>query len=231
MPELPGGRLSRRPVHFIWIADCSYSMKGDKIESLNEAIRQSIPAMRTVAKDNPNAEVLVRAVKFSSGAEWHVAQPTPVESFQWQPLLHESSTDMGAALSLVGDAMRMPPMESRALPPVLVLISDGMPTDDFNSGLNRLMSEPWGKKAVRISIAIGQDADTRVLQKFIGNVELEPLVAKNAAQLAEAIRWTSTSVLKSASAPMTQAADGRTGLGAIPAPRMADAADEADDVW
>jgi hypothetical protein len=29
-------------------------------------------------EDNPNAQVLVRAVKFSNGAQWHIAQPTPV---------------------------------------------------------------------------------------------------------------------------------------------------------
>jgi hypothetical protein len=32
--------------------------------------------MRQVADENPNAAVLVRALKFSSGAKWHVSQPT-----------------------------------------------------------------------------------------------------------------------------------------------------------
>jgi uncharacterized protein YegL len=83
-------------------------------------------------------------------------------------------------------------MTERGLPPVLVLISDGQPTDDFESGLKELMAVPWGKKAVRIGIAIGEDADMEVLQQFIGNKELQPLHAHNAEQLVKYIRWHSS---------------------------------------
>ena len=55
-------------------------------------------------------------------------------------------------------------MSDRALPPVLVLISDGQPTDDFGKGLEDLLGQPWGKKAVRVAIAIGDDADLEVLR-------------------------------------------------------------------
>ena len=47
-------------------------MGGKRIESLNFAIRNSLPHLKEVAAENPNAEVLVSAVKFSSGASWHV---------------------------------------------------------------------------------------------------------------------------------------------------------------
>src|SRR5947209_4904366 len=63
---IPGGEMAARPLHFFWIADCSGSMAGDKIQSLNTAIREAIPEMRRVAANNPNAQVLVRAIKFSS---------------------------------------------------------------------------------------------------------------------------------------------------------------------
>lgn len=88
-------------------------------------------------------------------------------------------TDLGRALTMLAEQLRIPPMTNRALPPVLVLISDGCPTDDFAKGLQTLMDEPWGKKAVRIAIAIGEDADTTVLQKFIGHPELHPLQANS----------------------------------------------------
>ena len=39
-------------------------MSGGKIQALNHAIREAIPHMREVAHGNPNAEVLVRAIKF-----------------------------------------------------------------------------------------------------------------------------------------------------------------------
>lgn len=207
LKKRPGGELATRPLHFIWIADCSYSMEGNKIQGLNHAIREAIPAMQSVAADNVNAEVLVRAVKFSNGAKWHVSEATPVEDFKWQDLHVDGMTDMGAAFRLVADQLKMPPMTERGLPPVLVLISDGQPTDDFESGLKELMALPWGKKAVRIGIAIGEDADMEVLQQFIGNKELQPLHAHNAEQLVNYIRWVSTAVLQAASAPPSQVTD------------------------
>jgi len=198
----PGGELASRPLHFIWIADCSGSMSGEKIQQLNFAIREAIPNMRVVADENPNAEVLVRALKFSTGAQWHIASPTKISEFEWKDLQADGVTDMGKALKMVADQMKMPPMSDRALPPVLVLFSDGQPTDDFNAGLQELMALPWGKKAVRIAIAIGEDADTDVLQQFMGaNSELKPLQANNAQQLAKYIKWVSTAVLKATSSP------------------------------
>jgi uncharacterized protein YegL len=178
-----------------------------KIQALNTAIREAIPHMRKVADDNPNAQVLVRAVKFSNGAQWHISQPTPVADFVWQDLSAEGETDLGKALTLVAEQLKMPPMSDRALPPVLVLISDGQPTDDFEVGLKNLLDQPWGKKAVRIAISIGQDADQEVLQKFIGHPELKPLTANSPEALVKHIKWASTAVLKSASSPAAQGTD------------------------
>ncbi|MBN2390674.1 MAG: tellurium resistance protein [Anaerolineae bacterium] len=177
-----------------------------KIQALNMAIREAIPHMQKVASENPNAQVLVRAIKFSSGAQWHISQPTPVEDFKWVDLKADGVTDMGKALTMVADQLKIPPMTDRALPPVLVMISDGQPTDSFEKGLRKLMDEPWGKKAVRIAIAIGKDADHSVLQKFIGHNEIKPLQANNPEALVNYIKWVSTAVLKSASSPASQAA-------------------------
>lgn len=234
MAKRPGGELATRPLHFIWIADCSGSMAVDgKIQALNTAIREALPHMRQVADENPNAEVLVRALKFSSGAQWHVSQPTPVADFKWADLRTEGVTDLGRALTMVAEQLRIPPMSDRALPPVLVLISDGQPTDDFNQGLQALLNEPWGKKAVRIAIAIGEDADLEVLQKFIGHPELRPLQANNPEALVRHIKWVSTAVLKSASAPASQAAGVAVGLNVpIPAPPVTPGGPQtAHDVW
>lgn len=206
MSRRPGGELASRPLHFIWIADSSGSMEQDgKIQALNTAIREAIPHMKKVAEDNPNAQVLVRAVKFSNGAQWHISQPTPVSDFAWNDLAAEGETDMGKALQLVSEQLKMPPMSERALPPVLVLVSDGQPTDDFDGGLKALMDQPWGKKAVRVAISIGRDADPEVLQKFIGNSELKPLAANSPEALVRHIKWASTAVLKSASSPASGA--------------------------
>jgi uncharacterized protein YegL len=233
MSKRPGGELATRPLHFIWMADCSGSMAIDgKIQSLNTAIKEAIPNMQAVADENPNAQVLVRAIKFSSGAQWHVSQPTDIADFKWDDLTAEGVTDMGKALSMVADQLRIPPMTERALPPVLVLISDGQPTDDYAGGLKALMDEPWGRKAVRIAIAIGEDADREVLQKFIGNPELKALQANNPEALVKYIKWVSTAVLKSASSPASQTLDSVMPGMNVPIPVLPDSGpSSADDVW
>jgi len=232
LSKRPGGELATRPLHFIWMADCSGSMSGDKIQALNYAIRNALPEMQKVADENPNAAVLVRAVKFSDGAQWHVSQATPAADFKWMDLTAGGVTDMGKALRLVAEQLKMPPMTDRALPPVLVLISDGQPTDDFAGGLQALMELPWGKKAVRIAIAIGEDADHDVLQKFLGHSELHPLQANNAEQLVNYIKWVSTAVLKSASSPASQAQGANPSGANVPIPALPDPANvSAADVW
>jgi uncharacterized protein YegL len=90
---------------------------------------------------------------------------------------------------MVGEELKKLP--ERGLPPVLVLISDGQPTDDFEAGLNTLMEQPWGKYAVRIGIPIGADADLNVLQKFIGHPEFKLLQANNPDALVRHIKWVS----------------------------------------
>jgi len=227
----PGGEMAAKPLHFIWIADCSDSMGvHGKIQALNTAIREAIPHMRKVAKDNPNAQVLVRAVRFSDGAYWHIAQPVPVEQFEWVDLQAKGVTDMGKALELVAEQLKMPPMPERGLPPVLVLISDGLPTDDFAAGLNALLDLPWGKKAVRIAIAIGEDANLEVLQRFINNSELKPLRANNPEALTTHIRWASTAVLKSASSPHSEP-KGASGGSNVPIPTPPSTPGGPQDVW
>jgi uncharacterized protein YegL len=228
----PGGKLMSRPLHFFWIADCSGSMSGDKIHQLNYAVRTALPEMQRVALENPNAEVKIRAIKFSDTAEWHVGQPTAVENFSWTDLTAGGITSMGRALSLVTEQLKMPPMEQRALPPAIVLVSDGQPTDDFASGLSALMEQPWGQKAVRLAVAIGGDADLDVLQKFIGNPEIRPLTAKNPEDLVNFIRWASTVAIKQASSPVTPGQEIATGRGGSPIPIVHDMpASSGDAVW
>ena len=229
MPERPGGALAKRPLQFIYVVDVSGSMTGQKIESLNLAVRESIPPMQDEAHNNPNAEVLVRVVQFSDGAQWLVSQPTPVHQFSWTDLDAGGGTDMGQAMLLLADALSVENMPPRGLPPVIVLVTDGMPTDDFNAGLRSLLDQPWGKRAVRIGVAIGDDADMSALEKFIGNPEVRPLRATNVQDLVKKIRWASTVPLRAASSPTSGMAGG-SGTGNVPIPAaVADTPPHSDD--
>ena len=206
MTELqrPGGELASRPLHFFWIVDCSGSMYGEKIGTVNNTIQTCIPEMASEADNNPNAQLLVRTLSFSTGANWITPNPVNIEDYAWDDLDANGVTDMGKAFELLAAQLGMPPMPQRALPPVLVLLSDGQPTDDYKSGLAKLKALPWFKKAVKIAISIGQDADDEVLYEFTGNKELV-LQANNATMLAKMIKWASTTasmVSAPASKPM-----------------------------
>ena len=187
----PGGELASRPLHFIWAVDCSGSMYGDKIGAVNHAIQSTIPDMADAAKENPNAQLLVRTLKFSTGASWVTTTPIPIEDFAWDDLDASGLTDLGKAFEMIAAQLTIPPMSERALPPVIVLLSDGQPTDNYKKSLDTLLHLPWGKKAVRIAIAIGQDADNEVLEQFTGNKELV-LQANNPQALVKMIKWAST---------------------------------------
>ena len=233
MSRRPGGELASRPLHFIWICDCSGSMQADgKIQSLNNAIKEAIPHMQKAADENPHAQVFVRAIRFSDGAQWHVPQPTPVADFKWLDLKAVGMTDMGKAISMVAEQLKIPPMSERALPPILVLVSDGQPTDDYPGAVRDLLALPWGKRAVRIAVAIGEDADHDALGLFVANAEIPVLQANNAETLVTYIRWASTAVLKAASAPASQSNTGNTTSLNVPIPAPPAASSSlSTDVW
>lgn len=199
MPR-PGGALARRELHFIWLLDVSGSMNADgKIQALNVAIRESIPQIQAAARDNPNVSVLVRAIVFSNGARWHVEQPTPVADLRWDDVVPGGHTDMAAAFRLAAQALAVPPMPERAVSPVLVLVTDGHHTDDFDNGLAALMAERWGREALRMAVAIGRDVNLAALQSFIGDDDLRPITANNPEALVQKIRWVSRTGVDSAS--------------------------------
>ena len=193
MQELqrPGGELATRPIHFFWVVDCSGSMYGEKIGIVNNTIQECIPEMRNSADNNPNAQLLIRALQFSSGASWITTSPVPVETYSWEDMEANGLTELGKAFDLLAAQLSIPPMPARALPPVIVLLSDGQPTDDYKKSLDNLKGMPWIRQAVKIAISIGQDADDDVLIEFTGNKELV-LQANNATALAKMIKWAST---------------------------------------
>ena len=149
--------------------------------------------------------MFARVATFADGAQWAVEAPTPIEAFVWPELTAGGYTDLGEALRMVAAQLRPPNVSGRALPPVIVLLSDGLPTDDFDAGLRDLMETPWGAKAVRIGIAIGRDANLEVLQRFIGDSRIPPLTARNPDELARYVRWASTTVLQTVTSPKVDA--------------------------
>lgn len=200
MQHRPGPALARRPLHFFVLADCSGSMLSDgKMPALNNAVRETLPHLVDVAAENPHAELFLRVIAFSTGAHWHVERPTPVDRLVWEDLSSGGYTDLGAALSLLRQQLLVDVMEDRALPPAVLLVSDGMPTDDYLPELDALVAEPWGRSSVRMAVGVGREYDTEVLQRFTGPGSVTPFTASNPEEIVRAIRWASVHASQTAS--------------------------------
>lgn len=203
--EFGAERISSRPLEFIWIIDVSTSMKyhgKDKI--FNDAVRSCIPQMRDVASNNVSVDVLVRVLTFGTEVKWTVKDRTPLEKFEWKDLQPKGQTNLGKALLEISNELSIDKMPKRGMPPVLILVTDGAPGDNYKKPLKKLLSQPWGKKAVKIAIGIGEKVKKDVLIEFIDNPEIQPLYASNASELVDYIKWASTRVLESASTTNSQ---------------------------
>jgi len=116
----------------------------------------------------------MRTIKFSDTAEWMDKDSIPVDQYIWKDLSADGITALGAAFSKLAQALKTiedgGTMPKKAYPPVLVLITDGYPTDEWNKGFEELMSQFWAQEAVRIAVAL-EGADEDILRAFIGDVE------------------------------------------------------------
>ncbi|MCL1987880.1 MAG: VWA domain-containing protein [Firmicutes bacterium] len=210
--------VSKRILRLYWLVDVSASMSGKKIGEVNYAITEVIPDLQDEAAKNYTVQMNVRAMKFGKGAAWHTSE-TKIENFEWTYVDADAPrTDTGAALALMAEELTEENLGAgRGLPPVIILMSDGEATDDYESGIQKLLAQKWGRKAIRIAIAIGADADTEQLLKFCSNPkECPPIEATNARKLVDSITWASVAVSQSVS----QAKVGNSEDNIIPLPPM-----------
>jgi len=222
---MPEGNVARRPLMFFWLADYSGSMSGRKIATLNQAIREALPEIRNVLATHPEIEMKMRAIKFADDPHWHVGpDPVALETFVWPELDTDGLTSTARAIDMLADELEMEKMPRRAVPPVCILLSDGYCTDKsekYDAAIARLNNIPWGIKAVRLAIAIGDESeyDEAELLKFV-NVENVGLIkAHNPGELVHYIKWASTAASIGASIAKSQgaAADSASNVH-IPAP-------------
>lgn len=166
--------IARKTMTLFFLVDTSGSMYGEKIGSLNEAVRETIPDLNDLSVSNPDAAIKIAALQFDSEVKWLYPQPIEAEKFQWNNLQADGLTSLGAALDeLNGKLSKSQFMKEAAgsYAPVIILLSDGGPTDDFNAALERIKKNNWFKHAIKVAIAIGNDADKNVLAQFTGTSE------------------------------------------------------------
>ena len=204
-PILPISEISKRDLEFFMIVDRSYSMEGSRIASLNavasEIFENDLP---DILQDYPHVQLNVTVISFSNDVRFEIGpESVALEDVNWSNILVDGMTntaDAINALSLRLDAKNMP---DRGLPPVCILISDGHCTqskDEYQNAIDSLEQQPWGKRAVRLSIGIGDDFNSDELRLFMSRAlrkEIDVLTAKTREQLKSHIRWASTTANKS----------------------------------
>ncbi len=209
-PSLPD-QVARRPLHFFWIVDWSGSMSGKKIASLNQAIREAVPDVVRATSSHPEVQIMMRAIRFADKAEWHVGpQAIELEKFVWPELSTDGCTATAQAIRLLTGELDIEKMPRRGYPPVCILISDGYCTEseaEYDHAIADMEKIPWGKKAVRLAIAIGDesDYDEKQLLKFVSHKEIGVLKAHSPQELIKYIRWASTTASIGASAGKSKA--------------------------
>lgn len=175
MPLLENDEQMRRQMVLFFLIDKSGSMIGEKIASVNDAIENVLPMVGEISDNNTDAEIKIAALEFSNSTHWLYDEPKLANEFIWQKVQVAGMTSLGEAcieldkkLSRNGGFMSSP---SGSYAPVVLLLSDGGPTDNFDAGVKKLWENSWFKNGIRLAISIGNDADDNVLEQFTGSKE------------------------------------------------------------
>lgn len=166
--------VPRRTMVLFFVVDTSGSMSGSKIGVVNSAIEEIVPELKDISESNADAQIKVATLAFSTGAKWMDSAPVAAENFRWNYLDASGVTDLGEACIQLNEKLSRNAFMSDAtgsFAPAIFLMSDGAPTDNYQHGLEKLKQNNWFKKAIKVAVAIGDDANKNVLADFTGNVE------------------------------------------------------------
>ena len=180
--------VSRKSLVIFFLIDTSGSMKGKKMGELNTVMEELIPEIRRVGE--ADTEVKVAVLTFSTDVRWMYSTPIPIEDFEWARLRANGVTSMGAAfkeLSLRMSRNSFLNSPSLSFAPVIFLMTDGYPSDDYKEGLKELQSNSWYKFGLKAALGIGNEANDDVLAEFTGSKDTV-VHAYSGGQLAQMIK-------------------------------------------
>lgn len=191
----------------VLLLDTSYSMQGKPIEQLNGGLRALNEAIRADSLASLRVEVAiitfggsVQAMDVRSG----VPEPIPfdaqlafttVDTFQPPSLAVEGNTPMGEAVRKGLELLkqRKEIYKENSLDyfrPWMFLITDGYPTDEWQSATQQVKEEESRKGVIFFSVGV-EEADMQILAHFSG--ERPPLKLRGLA-FQELFRWLSKSL-------------------------------------
>ena len=186
------------------LLDVSGSMSGEKIETVNVALKEMINSFKKI--ENPK-EIIELCLLTFGGSQVNVLKPlSKIQDQDSYTLTASGNTPMGMAFEKVAEMIEDKDIvSSRAYTPTIVLISDGNPTDFEAAGksveeimawdaLIKLHSGTRCSKATRLAMGIGGDVDINILKAFVNNNEIPIISAKDNNTISKFFEWVTMSV-------------------------------------
>ncbi|NHM01545.1 vWA domain-containing protein [Flavobacterium difficile] len=204
--------MRRLPVYLL--LDTSGSMSGEPIEAVKNGVQVMISSLR----QNPQAieTAFISVITFDSVAQ-QIIPLTDLASFQMVDIKAIGVTALGDALKLVSNKIdnevAKTTMEQKGdWKPLVFIMTDGIPTDDWQSGLNEFKQR---KTAFTVACAAGSGADTNILKQITENVV--SLDTADSASIGKFFQWVTASIGVS-STKVEDSGKDVTGLNELPPP-------------
>jgi len=205
MSLLSSEGVVRRNLTIFFIIDVSGSMSGAPIGAVNEAMEKLGPIMQKMDEDNADASVSFAVLTFGSGVRWITPNgPEDVNDFVWKDVSINGLTELGSAARELNSKLSKDGFmasASSSLAPVFILISDGMPTDNYQVELEKLWKNNWFKAGMKIALTYDFDEGQDVLEEFTGSSEAIMNIT-NPEQLRTIIKYVSVTASQVASKSM-----------------------------
>lgn len=204
--------MRRLPVYLL--LDTSGSMSGEPIEAVKNGVQVMISSLR----QNPQAieTAFLSVITFDSVAR-QIIPLTDLSSFQMPDIKATGTTVLGEALKLLSTCMDHEVAKTSAetkgdWKPLVFIMTDGKPTDDWQSGLNEFKKR---KIAFAVACAAGSSADTNALKQITDNVV--SLDTADSQSISKFFAWVTASIGVS-STKVEDSGKEVTGLNELPPP-------------
>lgn len=153
-----------------FVVDTSGGMVGERIGTLNTAIPELISDIMNRASEH-EISTYIKVMGYGSKAYWMYENPIEISNFVWNDLNAGGLAEMGKAFELLADDFARIKAFGKNFTPIVVWFSYRQATDNCFEGLNKLKEQRWYKKALKIAVTLGDDADKDLLMAFTGNPE------------------------------------------------------------
>jgi uncharacterized protein YegL len=204
--------MRRLPVYLL--LDVSGSMSGEPIEAVKSGVQTLVSTLR----QDPYAleTAYLSVITFDDNAR-QLMPLTELSAFQTPSISSSGTTSLGQALSVLSDCIesevaKTTPEVKGDWKPLIFIMTDGVPTDEWHRGLDKLRKVRTG---VIVACAAGHAADTSVL-KQITEIVVQ-LDTADASTIKAFFKWVSASVA-TGSQKVDQGQKEITGIGDLPPP-------------